>query len=220
MSRVADKKHRKREALMDSAYELFTDKGFTSTTIGDISRRAGVAKGTFYLYFRDKDDIRGALIRNRAGRLLTAACDSMDTHPEAVGADSDIADKFIFIIDYLIDCVSEDKALLTLIGKDLTLGVLLGNDRNLPDYMYDADIPENDRAFAPDGIYFVEYIRRLLMAEPVRLRNTKLLMFSIISMVNASCYDVIMYGEPVNIEEYKPYLYSCIRELVSASIIH
>ena len=51
-------KKKKKDALFNTAFELFTTKGLTKTTISDIVNQAGVAKGTFYLYFKDKYDIR------------------------------------------------------------------------------------------------------------------------------------------------------------------
>ena len=45
----------------NTAYELFTTKGITSTTISDIVEKAEVAKGTFYLYFTNKYDIKNKL---------------------------------------------------------------------------------------------------------------------------------------------------------------
>ncbi|AHL21750.1 Transcriptional regulator [Thermococcus nautili] len=46
-----------REKLVSSAMELFAKKGFDKTTVDEIVARAGVAKGTFYLYFKSKDDL-------------------------------------------------------------------------------------------------------------------------------------------------------------------
>ncbi len=46
-----------REKLVRSAMELFAKKGFDKTTVDEIVARAGVAKGTFYLYFKSKDDL-------------------------------------------------------------------------------------------------------------------------------------------------------------------
>lgn len=51
MGKVDENKKQKREALLNTAYELFTTKGTNATAISDIVRQAGVAKGTFYLYF-------------------------------------------------------------------------------------------------------------------------------------------------------------------------
>ena len=50
-------KQKKREALLNTAFELFTTQGITRTTINNIVEAAGVAKGTFYLYFKDKYEI-------------------------------------------------------------------------------------------------------------------------------------------------------------------
>ena len=76
MGKALENKLKKRTALLDSAYELFTTMGFTKTTIRDIASKAGVAKGTFYLYFKDKSDIRDALIRSKASHVLQMACKS------------------------------------------------------------------------------------------------------------------------------------------------
>ena len=57
MGKVDENKKKKKEALFNTAYELFTTKGINATAISDIVEKAGVAKGTFYLYFKDKYDI-------------------------------------------------------------------------------------------------------------------------------------------------------------------
>ncbi|WP_297507274.1 TetR/AcrR family transcriptional regulator [Thermococcus sp.] len=46
-----------REKLVSAAMELFARKGFDKTTVDEIVAKAGVAKGTFYLYFKSKDDL-------------------------------------------------------------------------------------------------------------------------------------------------------------------
>ena len=48
--------------LLQAAKEVFAKKGFHDTAVSDIAERAGVAKGTFYLYFDDKESIFMALI--------------------------------------------------------------------------------------------------------------------------------------------------------------
>ena len=54
MKKVELNKKKKQDALLNTAYHLFTEKGFQKTSISDIVNEAGVAKGTFYLYFKDK----------------------------------------------------------------------------------------------------------------------------------------------------------------------
>jgi AcrR family transcriptional regulator len=59
----------KREALLDAAIQLFRAKGVAETTVEDITRAAGVAKGTFYLYFQTKDALLADLRVEFAGQL-------------------------------------------------------------------------------------------------------------------------------------------------------
>lgn len=73
MGKLELNKMRKKSALYNTAFELFTTKGLAKTTISDIVENAGVAKGTFYLYFKDKYDIRNKLISHKAGELFSQA---------------------------------------------------------------------------------------------------------------------------------------------------
>ncbi|MEO8288993.1 MAG: TetR/AcrR family transcriptional regulator [Chloroflexota bacterium] len=47
----------KRRALIDAARELFTTTGYEATTMAQVAKRAGVAVGTVYLYFKNKGDL-------------------------------------------------------------------------------------------------------------------------------------------------------------------
>jgi len=52
-----------RRKLIDAAREVFAAKGYHVATVSDITRRAGLAKGTFYLYFEEKKEIYYELVR-------------------------------------------------------------------------------------------------------------------------------------------------------------
>lgn len=54
----------RREAILAAALEEFSAQGFSAARLDDVARRAGVAKGTIYLYFRDKDALFEELIRS------------------------------------------------------------------------------------------------------------------------------------------------------------
>ena len=47
----------KRDAILDAATVVFAERGFFNAQVADIARRAGVAAGTVYLYFKSKDDL-------------------------------------------------------------------------------------------------------------------------------------------------------------------
>lgn len=60
----------KRERLLKSAVEAFTEAGFENTTVSDVVHRAGMTPSTFYNYYRDKDALRDELLANAAARML------------------------------------------------------------------------------------------------------------------------------------------------------
>lgn len=211
MGRVEVKKKKKRDALMSSAYDLFTTQGFTSTTIRDIANRAGVAKGTFYLYFKDKTDIREAVIRSTASTLLREACTSLDKHMQEQNGEMDVADIFTYIIDYLVEVVARDKLLVRFISKHLSWGLFYtgaGTSSRV------SSSNESDSYGDVEG-----YVLSKLDEYNVRIKDLKLLLFTLLELVSSTCHDVILYQKPVSLEEYKPYLNSCIRLMVNAAII-
>jgi AcrR family transcriptional regulator len=56
------KSKEKRLALLKAAFAVVTEKGYFETTVDEVARRAGVAKGTVYLYFKDKPAIYIGLV--------------------------------------------------------------------------------------------------------------------------------------------------------------
>ena len=49
--------------IIEAALDAFAEKGFAATRLEDVAKRAGVSKGTLYLYFRDKEDLFKAVIQ-------------------------------------------------------------------------------------------------------------------------------------------------------------
>src|SRR5436305_12527199 len=60
----------KRESILDAALDEFAARGFAHTRLDDVARRAGVAKGTIYLYFSDKETLFEDLVRTRLSPLI------------------------------------------------------------------------------------------------------------------------------------------------------
>src|SRR5262245_57589719 len=61
--KLAAARDERRQQLIDAAREVFTHKGYHATTVDDITRAAGVAKGTFYLYFAEKREVFYEVVR-------------------------------------------------------------------------------------------------------------------------------------------------------------
>ena len=62
-------KLRNRQAILDAAREVFGDLGYDAATVRDIIRRTGLAAGTFYNYYRSKEEVRAALAADGARRF-------------------------------------------------------------------------------------------------------------------------------------------------------
>ncbi len=72
---VQAKRARRKEArpgeLLDAALELFVDNGFAATRVEEVAQRAGVSKGTLFLYFFSKEELFKAVVReNISGRFV------------------------------------------------------------------------------------------------------------------------------------------------------
>lgn len=95
----------KRQLILDAATHVFAERGFFAAQVADIARRAGIASGTVYLYFRSKDDLLISLFDRtmqdaiRDGReALASVINPADRlrriahmHLERLGRDRDLA---------------------------------------------------------------------------------------------------------------------------------
>lgn len=69
-AKPARRKQARPGELLAAALELFVEKGFAATRVEEVARRAGVSKGTLFLYFASKEDLFKAVVReNLSGRF-------------------------------------------------------------------------------------------------------------------------------------------------------
>lgn len=89
----------RRAELLDAAMQVFAERGVADATVNDITERADVAKGTFYLYFDTKDHVVAALWERYVARLLVLAEDVIgDQTPGA-----DWVSVLIALVERLVD---------------------------------------------------------------------------------------------------------------------
>ena len=60
------------QEIADAAFEAFAENGYAATRIDDVARRAGVSKGLTYLYYKTKEDLFKAVVRNVVVRRVDA----------------------------------------------------------------------------------------------------------------------------------------------------
>ena len=189
----------KESRLLDTAYKLFTQKGIKDTSIQEIADNADVGKGTFYLYFKDKYELRDVLIYRKSNKLFN------DAYKESKKKSfNTLTDQMIFIIDYVINKLNKNQLLLKFISKNLSWGVF----NETISKVYNISNEENE-----NGIYslFLKGIKEY----NIKLENPEVTLFMIIELVGATCFNSILYKEPVSIDEFKPYLYDAIKKLIN-----
>ncbi len=197
MSKLESNKKQKKDALLNTAFSLFTSKGIHKTSISDIVEKAGVAKGTFYLYFKDKYDIRNKLISHKATQLfLSANHDLLQT--EIV----DFEEKVIFLVDHIINQLQKNKSLLNFISKNLSWGIFKSALTSPVD---------------PDDLNFYDIYIDMLESSHYQYEDPEVMIFMIIELVSSSCYSAILYSEPVCMDKLKPHLYRTIRSIINAA---
>lgn len=196
MGKVEENKQLKRERLLETAFRLFTTKGLTKTSIADIVRDAGVAKGTFYLYFEDKYDIANKLIAAKARHMYLQALERLEAQ-----AVTDSADRIIFLVDDILDQFQRGHVLLRFINKNLSWG-LFKNAMRLGSEDYDREK--------------TEFYRRILGEELDQWQDLEAMIYLIVEMVGSSCYSVILERDPMPLEQFKPHLYRSIRAVVKS----
>ena len=194
MSKTEMNKLIKKNKLYTTAFELFREKGFAKTTVSDIVNKAGLAKGTFYLYFKDKYDIRDKLIINKTARLFAGA------HTEAIRQNPDSFKNYIlFITDYIISELNRDRGLLAFISKNLSWGVY--------GTAFQKKVPEESERY-------YDYYLKLLDRFDIKCENPELMLFTILELVGSTASSCILHQKPVGIDEYKPYLHRVILSTV------
>ncbi len=199
MSKLEQKKQKKLEALLENTLELFTSKGIQDTSISEIVQRAGVAKGTFYLYFKDKYDIRNVLIAHESTKVFVKA--EARLRKENM---ENFEDRIIFLANDIVEQLANDKKLLMFISKNLSWGY------------FKAALTENTRENTVD---FKKIYEKMLRESQKEFKDPEVMLFMIVELVSSTCYSSILYGEPLPIEELKPYLFETIRSIIRGQII-
>ncbi len=199
MGKKEDNKKKKQDALLDTAFNLFTTKGLHNTSIDDIVREAGIAKGTFYLYFKNKYDLQNKLVSAKAGQVFMKAYRQMQKqHLES------FEDQLLYLVDHILNQLSRNKILLAFISKNLSWGVFLESLEK------DSETGDSE---------FLKVYRHIVSLSQKKYRHPEILLYMIIELVNSTCYSVILFGTPVTLEELKPYLHQTIRDMMKAQEI-
>lgn len=195
MVTITEKKQSKRTRILDAAFQLFVSKSVHATAIDDVVRLAGVAKGTFYLYFRDKYDLLGQIVAYKSAIILEKAVAQLDG---AALTELTLAQKAVMICDSIINQLLLNPDLSVLLNKNFStcFGLLLKND---------------NESFARAVDRLVDGFVRAGYEES----EAKKTLYVLTDMTGSVCCDALNGNGPFGIEEIRPVLHTMIEKVLS-----
>ena len=177
----------KKERIVNAAMSIFEQKGYEEAKISDITNAAGIAQGTFYLYFPSKL----ALIPNIAEKMVVKL---LETIGKELAFYEDIEDELRQIIEVVFRFVDEYKVIYAFIYTGLSQSVHL---------------KEWEAIYAPFYEWMSVFIKERKESKIIRAKiPSKQLAKFIITAIEATAEQTYLYGmvKYANVEKQKSFL--------------
>lgn len=185
MAKVEENKNEKRLKLMEAAHSLFTNGVAHKTpTIDEVVKLAGVAKGTFYLYFKDKYDLMDQLFLRKLAECVNNAME--DTRKMLSDNEVGDAQKVNLFLDNVFDYIEQNGKFLPLVRDRVSACyrlMLKGREAELKE-AYDSLI----QMFLRHG--YTEY-------------ESEMNIYMLISMLVPVCCESVAYCDPYSLDEIR-----------------
>lgn len=196
MPSVEENKLKKRNKILDAAYNLFAKNGINTTPIDEVVKCAGVAKGTFYLYFHDKYDLMDQIILYKSAAIIKSVIAQMknintDNKMEAI-------DQLTFFVDAIIDYMIENKEMLSVISEKSSI-------------LYSLIIDNGDDNIKLDFDYLTDIIVKL--GNPPE--NAKKLLLLVSTMIFTTASNAILSRSPFTTEEIRPEIHLAVKKMLA-----
>ncbi len=107
----------RRDELMQAGKVLFSTKGYHNTKVSDIVREAGVAQGTFYLYFDSKTDLFTALLDEFID-MITEAVSAVNIDMGAIDTPAQFAARIRTAVERILVVTRDNAALARLVIRE------------------------------------------------------------------------------------------------------
>lgn len=180
-----EKKLEKKKKILETAYNLFKTNSVGATAVDDVVKAAGIARGTFYLYFKDKSDLLEQIILFKSTesmkQLITATKIEIDEKQLDIFAASRL------FIDMYIDFLLEHKDVLAVVTKNISSCL-----RMYPSF-YDKEAEE-----------LFGYIVGKFTDEGFSIEKVHKLIYIVADMVGSVCSDAILHNKPFTLDEIRP----------------
>lgn len=184
MKECADKKNEKRMKIIETAYRLFQQKSVSSTAVDDVVKAAGIARGTFYLYFKDKSDLLEQIILFKSTEAMKLLLEEAEARFDSENAS--LAEMSSGFVDMYIDFLTAHSDVLAVVTKNISSCLKL-----LPAF-YDKSI---------EAVY--NRIIGKFEENGCPAEKAHRTVYIVADLIGSVCSDAILGGKPFTIDEIR-----------------
>ena len=195
MSKLEEKKNIKRSNILDAAAKLFMDKSFASTAVDDVVKMAGVAKGTFYLYFKDKYDLLNQIVAYKGAEVLRGGIDSLIEKESGEGME--LKEKALYLVDYFADYLNTHRDLAALVNKNLT-------------FFFKSFTSGENAEFTAVSERFIS----AFTSEGYAQDEAKMKVYMLTELIGTVCCEAVLETGPFTLEEIRPVLKNTVSAML------
>ncbi len=182
----------KRNRIQLAAMQLFQEQGVDSTSVNEIVKRANVAKGTFYVYYKDKKELISQILTKKHGRMLN---DLLNTSYEKAMKEG--KHWMLALVEEMISFYENNPDILRMIQKNITNTLDTMEHRNQV-------LKEIER---------LQDILSILKKEHESTRQALNKFVLIMETTSFLCYNAIFYQQPDSLKEIKPLIMDTVEKL-------
>lgn len=191
MSTIEENKNLKREKILSAAYELFSKKGIQKTAVDEVVKRAEIAKGTFYLYFKSKYDLLDMVIIEKSEQLIKTLINKLKekNNTELLTP----VEQLLFFTDLVLGAIEEHKNIFYIISekKTLFLNTLISNSENM------------------GTDYIIEIFKQIGFLE----ERAKKILYLLFCMTLTACENAIINQKPFSQNDISPEIHFIIKAI-------
>jgi len=119
-NKQSNKSRETKKNITECSIKLFFEKGFTKTTVREIVEAAGVAHGTFYLYFESKDQV--------LYRVLEKTINSINSILDSLPTENPIFDDLDKIIDSIVEYMEKNQKSIAILHNNKIIEIMDNNE--------------------------------------------------------------------------------------------
>ena len=193
------KKIEKKKRIIETAYQLFSSMGISATAVDDVVKAAGIARGTFYLYFKDKSDLLEQLIFYKSGETMKELLRRAQTELDI--RETDLLATVRRFAELYIDFYADHKDVMMVLNKNMTSFL-----RYFPTFF-----DEESEALYGDLLDRFE-------AYGYTRDQANRTVYIVVEMLSAVCADAVIYGEPFSLPELRGTLMDAAVTLIESGV--